>query len=51
MDKTSTIILTHNKLELTLDCIRSIRDDTTGGMYEIIVIDNNSTDGTRGWDF
>ncbi|AOZ93247.1 glycosyltransferase [Paenibacillus crassostreae] len=49
MKRTSIIILTYNKLEFTLDCIQSIRDFTESGTYEIIVVDNNSTDGTREW--
>lgn len=43
---TSIIILTHNKLEYTKLCIESIRKFTPSGQYEIIVVDNNSTDGT-----
>lgn len=47
--KTSIIILTYNKLEHSRDCIESIRKYTRPGTYEIIVIDNNSTDGTVDW--
>ena len=47
--KTSIIILTHNKLEYTQLCINSIRDFTEVGSYEIIIVDNNSTDGTVEW--
>jgi O-antigen biosynthesis protein len=46
---TSIVILTHNKLELTQGCISSIRKFTRPGSYEIIVVDNYSTDGTREW--
>ncbi|MBT2291601.1 glycosyltransferase [Paenibacillus albidus] len=49
MNKTSIVILTHNKLEFTIDCIESIRDYTATGTYEIIVVDNDSTDGTKEW--
>ncbi len=43
--KTSIIILTHNQLELTTQCLDSIRKYTPEP-YELIVVDNNSTDGT-----
>ncbi len=47
--KTSIIILTYNKLEYTKLCIDSIRKFTQEGTYEIIVVDNNSSDGTIEW--
>ncbi|CUH96257.1 hypothetical protein P22_2347 [Propionispora sp. 2/2-37] len=47
--ETSIIILTYNKLKYTKKCIESIRAYTTPGTYEIIVVDNNSTDGTVQW--
>jgi GT2 family glycosyltransferase/tetratricopeptide (TPR) repeat protein len=47
--KTSIVILTHNKLDYTRACIGSIRKFTEPGTYEIIVVDNLSTDGTREW--
>lgn len=46
---TSIIILTINKLEYTKLCIESIRKFTPKDKYEIIVVDNNSTDGTVQW--
>lgn len=46
---TSIIILTMNKLEYTKMCIESIRKYTDYGTYELIVVDNNSTDGTVEW--
>ena len=46
---TSIVILTHNKLDYTRACIESIRKHTVGVQYEIIVVDNNSTDGTKEW--
>ena len=46
---TSIIILTFNKLEYTKKCIESIRKYTDKGSYEIIVVDNASTDGTIEW--
>ena len=47
--KTSIIILTYNNLEYNKNCIASIRKYTEKGNYEIIIVDNNSTDGTREW--
>jgi len=47
--KTAIIILTYNHLDYTKDCLESIRKYTTEGTYEIIVVDNCSTDGTREW--
>jgi len=46
---TSIIILTWNNLGYTKECIRSIREHTNKDLYEIIVADNNSTDGTVEW--
>lgn len=46
---TSIIILTYNQLEYTKLCIESIRKFTNKYVYEIIVVDNNSTDGTIEW--
>lgn len=46
---TSIIILTFNKLEYTKKCIESIRKYTDSKEYELIVIDNKSTDGTVEW--
>ncbi|MGG4049601.1 glycosyltransferase [Paenibacillus favisporus] len=47
--KTSMVILTYNQLEYTKLCIDSIREFTKPGSYEIIIVDNFSTDGTREW--
>ncbi len=44
--KTSIIILTYNNLEYTRVCLESIKQYTRKNTYEIIVIDNASTDGT-----
>lgn len=49
MNKTSIIIITYNNLEYNKACIESIRSFTEKGTYEIIVVDNNSTDGTVEW--
>ena len=45
--KTSIIILTYNNLDKTKDCIESIHKYTDKDSYEIIVVDNNSTDDTK----
>lgn len=47
MDSVSVIIPVHNKLDVTLRCIGHIRDQNSGGAYEIIVVDNGSTDATE----
>lgn len=47
--RTSIVILTYNKLDYTKECIGSIRKYTKPGTYELIVVDNNSTDGTVKW--
>lgn len=43
----SIIIVNYNTLQLTQNCIESIVEKTTGIEYEIIVVDNASTDGSR----
>jgi GT2 family glycosyltransferase/ubiquinone/menaquinone biosynthesis C-methylase UbiE len=47
--KTSIILLTYNGLPYTRKCIESIRTYTPPNDYEIIVVDNGSTDGTAQW--
>lgn len=47
--KTSIIIITYNNIEYTKKCINSIRKYTENIDYEIIVIDNNSSDETKEW--
>lgn len=46
---TSIVVLTYNKLKYTKLCIESIRKYTDINNYEIIVVDNHSTDGTVDW--
>lgn len=46
---TSIIILTYNNLKFNQICLDSIRKYTISNTYEIIVVDNKSTDGTREW--
>ena len=47
--KTAIVILTYNNLDYSKSCLESIRKHTEKGTYEIIIIDNNSTDGTKEW--
>jgi GT2 family glycosyltransferase len=46
---TSIVIATFNKLEYTQQCIESIRKYTELGSYELIIVDNHSTDKTVDW--
>ncbi|GBG57932.1 glycosyl transferase [Sporomusaceae bacterium FL31] len=46
---TSIVMLTYNKLAHTQTCIDSIREYTPADSYELIVVDNHSTDGTIEW--
>ncbi|MDU4659531.1 MAG: glycosyltransferase, partial [Clostridium butyricum] len=45
----SIVILTYNQLEYTKVCINSIRKYNSADNCEIIIVDNNSTDGTVEW--
>ncbi|SHE69054.1 Glycosyltransferase, GT2 family [Desulforamulus putei DSM 12395] len=47
MPKISVIVLTYNNLELTRACLQSLVYQTDYPNLEIIVVDNNSVDGTR----
>ena len=42
----SIVIVTHNSLSPVEKCLRSIEKHSPGGEYEIIVVDNASSDGT-----
>ena len=42
----SIVIVSYNTRELTINCIKSIIDETQDIDYEIIVVDNNSSDNT-----
>lgn len=48
-NKTAIIILTYNNLQYNKECLESIRKYTKEGTYEIVVVDNCSTDGTIEW--
>ncbi|MBU1863432.1 MAG: glycosyltransferase [Candidatus Omnitrophica bacterium] len=43
----SVIIVTYNRLALLKQCLESLLSQITGATYEIIVVDNCSTDGTN----
>lgn len=45
----SFVLVTYNQLEMTKLCVESIRYNNPYGSYEIIIVDNLSTDGTREW--
>ncbi len=47
MEGLSIIIPVFNKLETTLKCIGSISSQNGNAGYEIIIVDNGSTDGTQ----
>jgi GT2 family glycosyltransferase/glycosyltransferase involved in cell wall biosynthesis len=47
--RASIIVVTHNNLVLTRLCIESIFRNTDYPDFEVIVVDNNSTDGTRAY--
>lgn len=43
----SIIIVNYNTLQITSQCIESVTEKTQGLEYEIILVDNASTDGSR----
>jgi GT2 family glycosyltransferase len=47
--KVSVLILTFNNLVINQLCLRSIYCNTTYPNFEVIVVDNASTDGTPAW--
>lgn len=47
--KVSLIVLTYNNLELTKECLQSIERNTEYDNYEVIIVDNMSTDDTRNY--
>lgn len=47
MEGVSIIIPVFNKLETTIKCIECIAERNSGGLLEIIIVDNGSTDGTE----
>lgn len=49
LPKVSLVVLAYNNLALTKDCLYSITNNTFYKNYEVIVVDNASTDGTQGY--
>jgi GT2 family glycosyltransferase/spore maturation protein CgeB len=47
LPKFSIIILTHNRLDVTTECVESILKNTSD--FELIIVDNGSTDNTVSW--
>lgn len=45
--KVSVILLAYNNLKFTRDCVESILDNSKDVDYELILVDNGSTDGTK----
>jgi len=43
----SIIIVNYNTKKLVLDCIKSIKEEGSNLKYEIIIIDNSSSDGSK----
>lgn len=43
----SVIIVNYNTCRMTAECIESVRQKTFGISYEIILVDNGSTDGSK----
>src|SRR5262245_20104174 len=47
---TSIIIPVHNRLDLTIECLRCIENSTgSESSYETILVDDASSDGTADW--
>lgn len=42
----SIIVVSYNTRDMTLECLRSVRAETKDASFEIIVVDNNSEDGS-----
>jgi len=49
MKKVSMIIRAYNRLEWTIETLSSIISTTDYDNYEIILVNNNSQDGTTQW--
>lgn len=44
--KISVVVLTYNNLKFNMDCVNSILSKTAYANYELVIVDNQSTDGT-----
>lgn len=47
--KTAIVIISYNNAELTKECIKSIRENNPAEIYQLVVVDNASTDGIAEW--
>lgn len=47
--KFSIVIPTHNRLNLAKQTLESLKKNTPRDLYQLIVVDDDSTDGTREW--
>lgn len=47
--ETSFLIVSYNDRELMKECVSAIRKSVRRGTYEIVVVDNRSTDGVQKW--
>lgn len=47
--KCAIVILSYNSIHFTQECLQSIRTTCPESVYEIIVVDNASTDGSAEW--
>lgn len=45
----SIIVLCYNQLDYTKQCVESILQNTAYPNYELVLVDNHSTDGTKAW--
>ncbi|MBQ7171975.1 MAG: glycosyltransferase [Clostridia bacterium] len=45
----SIVLLCYNQLDYTKQCVKSILDKTAYPNYELVIVDNCSTDGTAEW--
>jgi len=46
INKITAVVITHNRLHLLKECLRALENQSYP-LYRILVVDNNSTDGTK----
>ncbi len=47
MKKVAAVVVTYNRKELLLECIKCLREQSRSNELDIVIVDNDSTDGTR----
>ena len=47
--RVSVIVLCYNQLEYTKQCVKSVLENTAYPNYELVLVDNASSDGTAEW--